>query len=129
MGTQIIVFTLLLIVLFRNRRLGSGQSSCMSILITIFSLLNGLLCIIRVNSQKVNTYSYIRGVNTYQMVYLFESICFIGAMWFYTIRYYQISRDLKLLTRLHSEATSTGLQSEATSQTKESLDSADSRIN
>ena len=120
MGTQVIVFTLLLIVLIRNRHLGSGQSSCMSILITIFSLLNGILCIIRVDSQKVNSYSYIRGINTYQVIYLFESICFIGAMWFYTIRYYQISRDLKLLTQL---------QREATCATDEPLPDSDSRNN
>ena len=69
----------------------------MSILICVFALLNGIFSMIRVNMNFLNLYEEGEGYNLYQTIYCLESICFCGAVWFYSIIYFQTARDIKRL--------------------------------
>ena len=100
MGIQVAVFTWLLIVLTVRKYSGVGQVSCMVILISIFAFLNGAFSLLRVNENSVDIYARGQGYDLYQMTYMLESIFFIGAMWFYSIIYYQTSKDLKLMLNI-----------------------------
>ena len=74
----------------------------MSILICVFALLNGVFSIIRVNENFLNFYAHEDAFARYQITYGLESICFTGAMWFYSITYYQTARDIKRLMQYKS---------------------------
>ena len=97
MGAQILVFLGLFFELIRRRCLGIGQVTRMSILICVFALLNGVFSMIRVNENFLNFYDHGEGYDIYHITYAVESICFIGAVWFYSIIYYQTARDIKRL--------------------------------
>ena len=67
----------------------------MSILICVFALLNAVFSIVRVNENFLDFYAHEDGYVRYQITFMLESICFTGAMWFYSITYYQTARDIK----------------------------------
>ena len=60
----------------------------MTILICVFALLNGIFSMIRVNMNFLDLYEEGQGYNLYQTIYCLESICFCGAVWFYSIIYF-----------------------------------------
>ena len=66
-------------------------------LISIFALFNGILGLIRVNlifsRYESGEYSF----PVYLVAYCLESICFFGAIWFFSIKYYETASDLKLM--------------------------------
>ena len=97
MGAQILVFLGLFFELIRRRCLSIGQVTRMSILICVFALLNGVFSMVRVNENFLDFYDRGEGYDVYQITYALESICFIGAVWFYSIIYYQTARDIKRL--------------------------------
>ena len=97
MGPQVLLYLGLIFALVRMRYRGTGQVTCMSILICVFALLNGILSIIRVNERFLDFYVKGEGFIIYQTTYGLESICFIGAVWFYSIIYLQTARDIKRL--------------------------------
>ena len=72
----------------------------MVFLISTFAFLNGACSLLRVNENSVDIYARGQGYDLYQMTYLLESIFFLGAMWFYSIIYYQTSNDLKLMVNI-----------------------------
>ena len=88
MGTQILLFIVLIFILAKRRCFGTGQVTCMTILICVFVIMNGVFSIIRVNENFLDYYTKGEGYDIYQVTYGLESICFIGAIWFYGIIYY-----------------------------------------
>ena len=57
---------------------------------------------VRVNENFLDIYAHGDGYVSYQITYGLESICFAGAMWFYSITYYQTARDIKRLMQYKS---------------------------
>ena len=75
-------------------------------MISVFALLNGVLGLVRVNvvfplieSGDVQTYAYM-------VTYMFESICFFGAIWFFSVKYYEYATELKIMLSRQSPQTS-----------------------
>ena len=69
----------------------------MSILISVFSLLNGVLGMVRVNAIFPVFEKGTDGVILYMVTYCFESICFFSAIWLFSVKYYETASDLKLM--------------------------------
>ena len=90
-GLQVVIFTWLFFALICS----SGKASKMSILLAIFSLLNGALGIIQINSM--NSILEVESVNhDFRKVSIcINQICMLGAIWFYSIRYYETATDLE----------------------------------
>ena len=61
---------------------------------------------VRVNENFLDIYAHGDGYVRYQITYGLESICFAGAMWFYSITYYQTARDIKRLMQYTSQPVS-----------------------
>ena len=75
--------------------------------------MNGVFSIIRVNENFLDFYAHEDGFARYQITYGLESICFTGAMWFYSITYYQTARDIKRLMQYNSPPVSDNPQERA----------------
>ena len=65
-----------------------------------------MLGLVRVNvvfplieSGDVQTYAYM-------VTYMFESICFFGAIWFFSVKYYEYATELKIMLSRQSPQTS-----------------------
>ena len=111
MGPQVLIFIGLIVLLIRKKCFSTGQVPCMSILICVFVLLNGVFSIVRANENFLDFYAEEDDYDIYQITYGFESICFIGAVWFYGIIYYQTARDIKRLIIFSCTPASTPLTS------------------
>ena len=98
-GIQIAVFTWLLIILTYRRCKDAGNKHL--ILICVLAILNGCFAMIRVDGiDPVTEDEKISSLQTedgYEVIFCLESICFVGAMWFYSIKYYETAQVLKHL--------------------------------
>ena len=96
-GIQIAVFTWLLIILTYRRCKDVGNKY--PILICVLAILNGCFAMIRVDAiDPVTDNDWIDSLQTetgYEVIFCLESICFVGAMWFYSIKYYETAQVLK----------------------------------
>ena len=90
-GIQLAVYTWLFVLLTYRRCKGAGSK--LPILICIFSILNGVFAIIRVDAIDPVTdderIDILQTEGGYEVIFCLESISFIGAMWFYSIKYYE----------------------------------------
>lgn len=86
--------------LFYKRFKGTGQVGKLPILIAFFSIFDGVLAVARVEMEGwlFNTnddVSFDSKLVDYEVVRCLEYICFLGAFWFYSIKYYETAQDLK----------------------------------
>ena len=95
---QTLMFTVLLIMIIHRRVKHSGQIGKLPILVSIFSILNGVFSILRVRLSYQIMLSDTASLS-YQIYFFIESVCFFGATWFFSIKYYETANDLrKMLT-------------------------------
>lgn len=88
------MFTCLLLVLTYKKVKGTGQIGKLTIVIAIFSLLNGIISLLRVDSTEPYFNDNDEELK-YELYYWLESVFFFGATWFFSIRYYETASDLK----------------------------------
>ena len=93
---QIAVFSILILCLIYKKFIGTGQIGKLTFVIAIFSLLNGIFSLLRVESVQP-ILDGLQGLKKYEFYYWVESIMFFGACWFFAIRYYETACDLQLM--------------------------------
>ena len=85
-------------MLVKQKCSSGGKLSLVSILISLFSLLNGILGLVRINvAYPIYEVNNNFGLVGYMIVYCTEKCFFFGAVWFFSLNYYKVASELKIL--------------------------------
>ena len=71
----------------------------------MFSLLNGVFAIIRINSIFPLLDESDVSIKKFEIMFVLEAICLYGATWFFSIKYFETASDLKYMLRKYPSST------------------------
>ena len=63
----------------------------------MFSLLNGIFAIIRINAILPFADETDVSIREFEIMFVLEAICLYGATWFFSIKYFETASDLKYM--------------------------------
>ena len=94
-SAEILVFTALLITLVYEKLKGAGQIGKLPILVVVLCIFNGIFGAFRINAMFPRD----KKLNFSQITAFFglEQISFYGALWFFSIKFYEAAKDIENL--------------------------------
>ena len=117
-GIQVVMFTVVLFFIAVQRCQGKKQIvGSMSICIAIFSLLDGIFAVIRINS----VYTVVNYVAKYHPVHSLEGICFYAALWLFGIKYYETAYDVELILSTDTLRSSASIKAQDTASSSRNV--------